>query len=87
MGWQVTTRPTLTLTHIVYKAGRPGTLHRFRAHPDPKPFLVGISWVVRCAEVGQRVDEKPYVVESGKEQVFQKVRPPFPLFLFLVGEC
>ncbi|KAL8280123.1 hypothetical protein RQP46_007453 [Phenoliferia psychrophenolica] len=74
MGARVTTRPTLTLTHIVYKAGRPGTLHRFRAHPDPKPFLVGISWVVRCAEVGSRVDEKQYVVESGKEQVFQKKR-------------
>ncbi|KAM0748664.1 hypothetical protein T439DRAFT_69716 [Meredithblackwellia eburnea MCA 4105] len=74
MGARVTTRPTLTLTHIVYKSGRPGTLHRYRQHPEPKPFLVGISWVVRCAEVGARVDEKPYVVESAKEAVFQKRR-------------
>ncbi|ORY89008.1 hypothetical protein BCR35DRAFT_300781 [Leucosporidium creatinivorum] len=74
MGARVTTRPTLTLTHIVYKSGRPGTLQRYRTHPDPKPHLVGISWVVRCAEVGQRVDEKAYLVECGKEPTFQKRR-------------
>lgn len=70
---KVTTRPTLTLTHIVYKSGRPGTLHRLRAHPDPKPFLVGIAWVVQCAEVGSRVDEKAFIVESGNQPIMHNV--------------
>lgn len=38
------------------------------------PFLVGISWVVRCAEIGQCVPEDQYLVDGGKEPTFQKVR-------------
>ena len=30
---------------------------------DPKPLIVGISWVVKCAEVQMRVDEAPYIVD------------------------
>ncbi|SCZ89078.1 BZ3500_MvSof-1268-A1-R1_Chr1-1g00939 [Microbotryum saponariae] len=71
---QVTTRPTLSLTHIVYKSGRPGTLQRYRTHADPKPHLVGISWVVRCAELNQHVEEKTFLIEAGKEDLFQKKR-------------
>ncbi|SCV71608.1 BQ2448_3196 [Microbotryum intermedium] len=74
MGARVTTRPTLSLTHIVYKSGRSGTLQRYRTHADPKPHLVGISWVVRCAELNQHVEEKPFLIEAGKEDMFQKKR-------------
>ncbi|EPQ26009.1 uncharacterized protein PFL1_06463 [Pseudozyma flocculosa PF-1] len=62
------------LTHIVYKSGRPSTLHSYRALPEPKPLIVGISWVVKCLEEGRRVDEEPYIVEVGKEAIFQKRR-------------
>ena len=61
------------LTHIVYKSGKPSTLHSYRALPDPKPLVVGVSWIVKCLEEGRRVDEEPYIVEVGKEAIFQKV--------------
>ncbi|KDN45091.1 hypothetical protein K437DRAFT_216178, partial [Tilletiaria anomala UBC 951] len=51
------------LTHIVYKSGKPSTLHAFRAQPEPKPFVVGVQWVVKCIEEGKKVDEEPYLIE------------------------
>lgn len=64
---------TLTLTHIIFKAGRPGTLQHYRNHPEPKPHIVGIAWVVRCAELEQRASEKPYRVEVAHEPALPKV--------------
>lgn len=62
-----------TLSHIVYKGGRPSTLHAFRSAPEPKPLLVGVSWVLRMLQEGKRTDETAYLVELGKEAVFRKV--------------
>lgn len=59
----ITSRPTFTLTHIIFKAGRPGTLQRYRAHPNPKPHLVGIAWVVRCHELQRHADESPFAID------------------------
>ncbi|GAA5889237.1 hypothetical protein JCM6882_000683 [Rhodosporidiobolus microsporus] len=65
MGARVTTRPSSLTTHIIYKSGRPSTLHFFRTlSPSSRPNLVGIAWVVRCAEVGSRVDEAPFKVDD-----------------------
>ncbi|CEH14260.1 MICROCEPHALIN [Ceraceosorus bombacis] len=61
-------------SHIVYKSGRPATLHYFRACDDPKPLLVGVNWVLKCLQEARRVDEEPYLVEIGKEAVFRKRR-------------
>ncbi|PWZ03656.1 hypothetical protein BCV70DRAFT_197855 [Testicularia cyperi] len=61
------------LTHIVYKSGRPSTLHSYRALADPKPHVVGISWVVKCLEQGIKVDEEPYLVEVAKQAIFTQV--------------
>ncbi|PWN52308.1 hypothetical protein IE53DRAFT_7210 [Violaceomyces palustris] len=58
------------LSHIVYKSGKPSTMHAYRAHPEPKPFVVGVSWVVKCLELGNKVDERDYVIEVGKEAIF-----------------
>lgn len=64
------------LTHIVFKSGRPGTLHAFRAlPPDARPALVGVNWIRQCLEERRRVDEAPFLVELGKQAVFQKVSP------------
>ncbi|KAJ9473960.1 BRCT domain-containing protein [Pseudozyma hubeiensis] len=62
------------LTHIVYKSGRPSTLHSYRALEDPKPHVVGIGWVVACLEQGQKADEKPYLVEVAKQAIFAQRR-------------
>ncbi|KAJ1024281.1 hypothetical protein NDA18_004452 [Ustilago nuda] len=62
------------LTHIVYKSGRPSTLHSYRALDDPKPHVVGISWVVACLEQGKKADEKPYLVEVAKQAIFTNLR-------------
>lgn len=79
---QVTTRPTPSLTHIIYKSGRPSTLTRYKASPaSDRPFLVGISWVVRCAELGKRVDEGGYTVQEGKESVGKRRRSMEPRLL------
>lgn len=61
------------LTHIVYKSGRPSTLHSYRALEDPKPHVVGISWVVACLEQGKKADESPYLVEVAKQAIFATV--------------
>ena len=61
------------LTHIVYKSGRPSTLHTYRALEDPKPHVVGISWVVACLEQGKKADESPYLVEVAKQAIFATV--------------
>lgn len=57
-------------THIVFKAGRASTLqfHRSLA-PSSRPHLVGIAWVVRCAELGARADEAPFKVEDAAAPV------------------
>ena len=34
-----------------------------RLFEDPKPLVVGIQWVVECAEKHARVDETPYLVD------------------------
>ncbi|KAJ1577612.1 hypothetical protein NDA11_006002 [Ustilago hordei] len=62
------------LTHIVYKSGRPSTLHSYRALDDPKPHVVGISWVVACLEQGKKADEEPYLVEVAKQAIFINLR-------------
>ncbi|KAJ7818918.1 hypothetical protein B0H14DRAFT_2837998 [Mycena olivaceomarginata] len=51
-----------TLTHIVYKNGRPGTVAHYQALPEPKPAVVGMEWVVRSAETGAHAVETPYLI-------------------------
>ncbi|TKY89928.1 hypothetical protein EX895_001226 [Sporisorium graminicola] len=58
------------ITHIVYKSGRPSTLHSYRALEEPKPHVVGIGWVVACLEQGQKAEEAPYLVEVAKQAIF-----------------
>ncbi|BGP42294.1 hypothetical protein JCM10449v2_006299 [Rhodotorula kratochvilovae] len=65
LGARVTTRPSTVTTHIVFKSGRPSTLHFHRSlAPSSRPHLVGIAWVVRCAELSARADEAPFKVED-----------------------
>lgn len=66
MGARVCTRPVPSLTHVVFKGGRPATLARARATPagSVQPFVVGIGWVVQCAEKGERVSELDFKVEE-----------------------
>ncbi|BGP34217.1 hypothetical protein JCM10296v2_006032 [Rhodotorula toruloides] len=78
LGARVTTRPSTLTTHIIFKAGRASTIQFYRsANPSHRPHLVGIAWVVRCAEIGARVDEGSFRVEdavapalgTGKENI------------------
>jgi hypothetical protein len=46
---------------------------------DERPFIVGIGWITKCKERGERQDEEPYRVAVEEEDVFQKVsRCHFP---------
>lgn len=40
---------------------------------DERPFIVGIGWITKCKERGERQDEEPYKVAVEEEDVFQKV--------------
>ena len=40
-----------------------------RSLNDPKPLVVGIAWVVRCAELVTRVDETKYLISLEHENI------------------
>ncbi|KAI9064573.1 hypothetical protein FKP32DRAFT_1540641, partial [Trametes sanguinea] len=62
LGAKIATRVGSRCTHVVYKNGLMSTLTRYRLLKDPKPFTVGIAWVVECAEQRTRVDETRFLV-------------------------
>ncbi|KAK0241571.1 hypothetical protein EDD85DRAFT_934491 [Armillaria nabsnona] len=51
----------LTCTHLVFKDGTVGTLNRYR-QLETKPFVVGLQWIVECAEKLQHLDETQYAI-------------------------
>ncbi|KAH9946435.1 hypothetical protein B0H21DRAFT_883686 [Amylocystis lapponica] len=57
MGARILSRVGQTCTHIVFKNGLMSTLTRYRLLNEPRPLVVGIAWVVECAEQRARVDE------------------------------
>lgn len=63
LGAKIMGRVCQSCTHIVYKNGLPNTLARYRLLNDPKPFVVGIAWVVECVEQRARMDEEKYKVD------------------------
>ena len=63
LGARILTRPTDNTTHIIFKGGRPATLHRYRAYEqDRRPHLVGVGWIVRCREKSERVAEQAFLI-------------------------
>ncbi|KAH9917562.1 uncharacterized protein B0H18DRAFT_1034247 [Fomitopsis serialis] len=62
MLWKVLTRVGQTCTHVVFKNGLLSTLTRYRLLKDPRPLVVGIAWVVECAEQCTRVDESRFLI-------------------------
>ncbi|KAI0364135.1 hypothetical protein BV20DRAFT_956854 [Pilatotrama ljubarskyi] len=62
LGAKMATRVGSRCTHVVYKNGLMSTLTRYRLLKDPKPLVVGIAWVVECAEQRARVDETRFLV-------------------------
>ncbi|KAL5483280.1 hypothetical protein ACEPAI_8510 [Sanghuangporus weigelae] len=63
LGAKVLTRVGQTCTHIVYKNGLSSTVTRYRLLDEPRPKVVGIGWVVECAEKRARVDESRFQVD------------------------
>ncbi|GAA5876833.1 hypothetical protein JCM16303_006302 [Sporobolomyces ruberrimus] len=68
LGARVTTRPSSLTTHVIFKSGRPSTLQYVRGCVRP-PKVVGIAWVVRCAEIRQKADERAFTVVEEKKEV------------------
>ncbi|GAA5963396.1 hypothetical protein JCM3765_003054 [Sporobolomyces pararoseus] len=69
MGARVTTRLSSFVTHVIFKSGKPSTLSYVRCRRACKPTVVGIAWVVKCVEMGQKVDEKPFLIVEEKKEV------------------
>ncbi|KAJ7594643.1 hypothetical protein C8J56DRAFT_821522 [Mycena floridula] len=63
LGARIMKNAVQSCTHIVYKNGLTSTLNRYRSLSDPKPLVVGMTWVVTCAEAGAHVEETPWLVD------------------------
>ncbi|KAH9060539.1 hypothetical protein EDB87DRAFT_1726860 [Lactarius vividus] len=63
LGAKIIGRAGQSCTHIVYKNGLMSTLTKYRLMRDPKPLVVGISWVVECTEQRKRVEENDFIVD------------------------
>ncbi|EEB95928.1 hypothetical protein MPER_05027, partial [Moniliophthora perniciosa FA553] len=63
LGARIMTRLGPTCTHILWKNGLPSTINRYRTLNDPKPHVIGNSWVVTCAQESRRVDEAEYLID------------------------
>ncbi|KAH9177811.1 hypothetical protein EDB89DRAFT_1844241 [Lactarius sanguifluus] len=63
LGAKIIGRAGQSCTHIVYKNGLMSTLTKYRLMRDPKPHVVGISWVVECTEQRRRVEENDFIVD------------------------
>lgn len=65
------------LTHIVFKNGRPATTQYLRSlsstNDGEAPIVVGVNWVLQCLQQGGKVDERDFLVEIGKQAIFNKV--------------
>ncbi|KAG8687942.1 hypothetical protein FRC11_006342, partial [Ceratobasidium sp. 423] len=64
LGAKIVSKPTPTTTHIVFKSGHQSTLTKYKLYDDPRPFLIGIAWVVQCVERRERVDEEAFRVKT-----------------------
>ncbi|KAF7428159.1 hypothetical protein PC9H_007380 [Pleurotus ostreatus] len=51
-----------TCTHVVYKNGLTSTVNKWRKLKN-KPHVVGIAWVVECAERKEKADETPHLID------------------------
>lgn len=62
--------------YIVYKNGKPATLHWYRARVEEgsAPAIVGVNWILACLREGKPADVQNYLVEVGKQPAFAKVR-------------
>ncbi|KAH9042460.1 hypothetical protein EDB85DRAFT_1856341 [Lactarius pseudohatsudake] len=63
LGAKIIGRAGQSCTHIVYKNGLMSTLTKYRLMREPKPLVVGISWVVECTEQRRRVEENDFIVD------------------------
>ncbi|TFK82381.1 hypothetical protein K466DRAFT_500430 [Polyporus arcularius HHB13444] len=57
LGAKIASKVGSRCTHVVFKNGLMSTLSRYKLLGDPKPHVVGIGWVVECAEQCKKVDE------------------------------
>ncbi|KAG5640314.1 hypothetical protein DXG03_009255, partial [Asterophora parasitica] len=69
VGARILTRVGQTCTHIVFKNGLMSTITRYRLLRDPKPFVVGIAWVVECVEQRKQVDETKFLIDLDRMNV------------------
>ncbi|QRW12707.1 PTCB-BRCT domain protein [Ceratobasidium sp. AG-Ba] len=64
LGAKIVSRPTPSTTHFVFKSGHQSTLTKHKLYDDPKPFLVGIGWVVECVEKREHVGEERFAIKT-----------------------
>ncbi|RPD53415.1 hypothetical protein L226DRAFT_473053 [Lentinus tigrinus ALCF2SS1-7] len=86
LGAKMANRVGSRCTHVVFKNGLMSTLSRYKLLSDPKPHVVGIAWVVECAEQCKKVDESPFRVNLDLVNV-AGVNKVCVDFLQTFGEC
>ncbi|KAI0665691.1 hypothetical protein C8Q78DRAFT_986010 [Trametes maxima] len=85
LGAKMASRVGSRCTHVVYKNGLMSTIKGYRLLKEPKPLVVGIAWVVECAEQRRRVDEGKFLINLELANVagLNKVRS----FIRLLRHC
>ncbi|KAF9501779.1 hypothetical protein BDN71DRAFT_1491880 [Pleurotus eryngii] len=72
-----------TCTHVVYKNGLTSTVNKWRKLKN-KPHVVGIAWVVECAERKEKADETPHLIDlegANVAGVVKRRRSMLPRFI------
>ncbi|KAG8774802.1 hypothetical protein FRC12_001819 [Ceratobasidium sp. 428] len=64
LGAKVVSKPTPSTTHFVFKSGHQSTLTKHKLWDDPRPFLVGIGWVVECVEKREHASEERFEIKT-----------------------
>ncbi|GJJ11271.1 hypothetical protein Clacol_005503 [Clathrus columnatus] len=62
LGARILSKPGKSCTHLVFKAGVPSTVVKYKLLPEPKPLVVSIGWVVECVEKRSHVEETRFLV-------------------------
>ncbi|KAF8582758.1 hypothetical protein K439DRAFT_1350517 [Ramaria rubella] len=62
LGARILAKPGKSCTHLVYKAGLPSTITKYKLLPEPRPLPVSIGWVVECVEKRAHVEETRFLV-------------------------
>ncbi|KAF8518021.1 hypothetical protein BU17DRAFT_49342 [Hysterangium stoloniferum] len=83
LGARILIKPRKSCTHLVYKAGLPSTITKFKLLPEPRPYVVSIGWVVECVEKRAHVEETRFLVNLNETGVAGDIQVSIPVCIYI----